>query len=47
MYDSIKKHQPLLQLQGHFPKGEGHNYKYWRSESDSVLNFFLQIGNIE
>lgn len=40
MYDSIKKYQPELKLIGNFPSAAGHNYDYWESETDNVLDFF-------
>jgi S-formylglutathione hydrolase FrmB len=40
MFDSIKQHNPDLKLIGHFPDYAGHNYDYWESETDAVLNFF-------
>lgn len=40
MYDSIKKYQPNLKLTANFPEVAGHNYDYWESETDNILNFF-------
>ncbi len=40
MYDSIKKHHPELKLKANFPKSAGHNYNYWESETDAILEFF-------
>jgi len=40
MYDSIKTHHPDLKLKGNFPEFADHNYDYWESETDSVLDFF-------
>lgn len=46
MYDSIKKYQPKLKLIGNFPQVAGHNYDYWESETDNVLEFFNGCGDI-
>ncbi len=40
MYDSIKAHHPELKLIGNFPEFSSHNYDYWESETDAVLDFF-------
>lgn len=40
MYDSIIKYHPDLKLIGNFPEYDSHNYTYWESETDNVLNFF-------
>jgi len=40
MYDSIKKYHPEIKLIGNFPEYYGHNYDYWESETDAVLDFF-------
>lgn len=40
MFDSIKLHNPELKLIGNFPEYSGHNYDYWESETDAILNFF-------
>lgn len=40
MFDSIKTHHPNLKLIGHFPDYAAHNYDYWESETDAVLDFF-------
>ncbi|MDD3740518.1 MAG: alpha/beta hydrolase-fold protein [Bacteroidales bacterium] len=40
MYDSIHKYHPELKLVGNFPDYAGHNYDYWESETDKVLDFF-------
>jgi putative tributyrin esterase len=44
MYDSIQLNNPELKITGNFPAGKGHNYDYWESETDNILDFF---GNIE
>ncbi len=43
MYDSIKKHQKTLEIQAHFPEEGKHDYEYWESETDNILNFFHKI----
>ncbi|HOZ31195.1 MAG TPA: hypothetical protein PLL66_09780 [Bacteroidales bacterium] len=40
MYDSIHKYHPELKLVGNFPDYAGHNYDYWESVTDKVLDFF-------
>ncbi|MDR2009671.1 MAG: prolyl oligopeptidase family serine peptidase [Bacteroidales bacterium] len=40
MYDSLKKIQPDLKVTVHFPEHEKHDYIYWESETDNILNFF-------
>jgi S-formylglutathione hydrolase FrmB len=40
MYDSIKKYHPDLKMVGNFPEYAGHNYDYWDSETDKILDFF-------
>jgi len=40
MYDSIRKYHPDLKIKGHFPALASHNYDYWESETDAVLDFF-------
>lgn len=40
MYDSIIKYHPTLRVVSHFPDYASHNYDYWESETDAVLNFF-------
>lgn len=40
MYDSIKAHHPALKLKGNFPEFADHNYDYWESETNAVLDFF-------
>jgi hypothetical protein len=39
-YKELKKINPQLQHQLHLAKAQGHNYAYWDSETDAVLNFF-------
>jgi len=39
----IKENNPKLKVKSNYPKGMGHNYSYWNSEIDNVLNFFLEI----
>ena len=38
-YDSLKKVHPKLKLKLHMPEAQ-HDYNYWESETDSILNFF-------
>lgn len=38
-YDSLKKVHPKLKLKLHMPDAQ-HDYNYWESETDSILNFF-------
>ena len=40
--DSLKKYKPNLQIQLHIDENAEHNYIYWNSEVDNVLNFFLK-----
>lgn len=40
MYDSIAKNNPNLLIRGNFPPGAEHNYNYWESETDAILDFF-------
>lgn len=40
MYDSIKKYHPEIKLIGNFPEYYGHNYDFWESETDAILDFF-------
>ena len=47
MYDSIKKHQPNMLLECHFPDTAEHNYAYWNSEIENVLRFFNSVKNEE
>jgi S-formylglutathione hydrolase FrmB len=37
--DSLQKHNPFL-IKVHISENAGHNYEYWDSEVDSVLQFF-------
>ena len=38
--DSLKKYKHNLQVKLHIDENAEHNYKYWDSEVDNVLNFF-------
>lgn len=40
-YDSLRIHHPELEVILHIDSLAEHNYKYWNSEVDNVLNFFL------
>jgi S-formylglutathione hydrolase FrmB len=39
-YKALKKSKPELEIAFHDPKEEGHDYKYWDSETISVFEFF-------
>lgn len=41
--DTLKKKNPNLTIKTNFPKTAGHNYAYWNSEIDAVLNFFSSL----
>jgi pimeloyl-ACP methyl ester carboxylesterase len=41
-YDSLIKNHPDLEVTLHVDSLAGHNYKYWDSEVDNVLKFFLE-----
>jgi esterase/lipase superfamily enzyme len=43
MFDSIKKHQKNLQIRCSFTEDGKHDYTYWESETDNVLEFFGTI----
>jgi S-formylglutathione hydrolase FrmB len=40
LYDSLFKYMPNLHVAFNNPSQEGHNFKYWNSEVDHILNFF-------
>jgi len=40
MYDSLTKHHPGLGHKAHFPDSAGHDYEFWGSETEAVLDFF-------
>jgi len=40
---TLKIAQPTLRVVSHFPANYGHDYAYWDSEVDAVLNFFKSI----
>jgi len=39
LYDAIRKTKPDLKCALHLTN-DGHNFKYWRSETDTILTFF-------
>jgi S-formylglutathione hydrolase FrmB len=41
--DVLKKKNPSLTVKTNFPKTAGHNYTYWNSEVDAVLEFFSSL----
>lgn len=41
-YDSLKVHQPELDVVLHIDSTARHDYNYWGSEVDNVLGFFLK-----
>jgi pimeloyl-ACP methyl ester carboxylesterase len=41
--DTLRKKNPELIVKSSFPKSAGHNYTYWDSEVDNVLNFFSSL----
>jgi len=41
-YDSLKVHQPELNVKIHLDSNAAHNYEYWGSEVKNVLKFFIQ-----
>ena len=40
MFDSLMKHHPELGHIAHFPDTAGHNYGFWGSETEAILDFF-------
>jgi len=40
MYDSLTKHHPELGHKAHFPDSAGHDYSFWESETEAILDFF-------
>ncbi len=43
MFDSIKKHQTKLEIRCNFPEEGKHDYTYWESETEHILDFFATI----
>ena len=41
-YDSLVKYHPQLKIRLHMPKA-GHDYIYWGSEVENILNFFNEV----
>ena len=41
-YDSLIKNHPDLEVTLHVDSLAGHNYKFWDSEVDNILKFFLE-----
>lgn len=41
-YDSLRVHQPELEVELHIDSTAKHDYDYWGSEVDNVLGFFLK-----
>lgn len=39
-YKNLQKLRPDLKVQFHAPENQGHNFKYWNSEVEAILNFF-------
>jgi pimeloyl-ACP methyl ester carboxylesterase len=43
MYDSLKYYHSDLLIKGNFPDEAKHNYDYWKSETENILDFFNQF----